>query len=284
MFDNAVLWYTPSDNGASLLSNPKLSFKMVTDVQTGEVDHYSCKFRGLRLRVYTSSNRVKIKGSLHIFANGGAHNHNQFTFMKLQQTIADVCRMLNMNAEDIEVHGLEFGLNLHPRFGVEGFLKSLVTYKGKQFNLFDPGQEGRRCKMQQYEIKIYNKGLQYGTPVSILRVEVKVNRMAVLNYRIQRLADLLLAENWLHCNKVLLEKLNAIIYRESLDRILLDKENRIYEVGTNSYSWGPEVMDKEQRRVLKMKFNRIIERYGTDKYQSQINDLIDLHFNHLMTN
>jgi hypothetical protein len=136
-----------------------------------------------------------------------------------------------------------------------------------------PGH-GKECfDLQQYGVKIYNKGLQYGIGKNILRIEKKVLVMHALNFGHLHLSDLTDSRLWVHCKKQLIDLLGDFLINEPFDLEHLTKnELRIYRsIVDESIRVN---LTRDQRKRYKKGFNNLVSEYGTINYKSILTQLV----------
>ena len=275
MYDFVKITIIQKGFAADLKGNNLLEFTTNVNVKTGEISEiYTAEYRNLKFIVYPSQ-RVEIKGSLHKYWNRGQHNYNDFSIEDIRKTINDLQSKFKINPLVASIHNLEIGLNINTPFDPNIFLKNLVVFKNTPFdNMRVKGQgKGKEVYMTQYGIKIYNKGLQYGTKEFILRYEKKITTMDSLKRGKIFLSDLTNPEFANHCLKQLLESYEELIVTEKLSEGLLSKpQKRIFELGLRKGSW--ETMSRKQRHRNKIMFNAIIQQYGTLNLKSKVMDLL----------
>jgi hypothetical protein len=107
--------------------------------------------------------------------------------------------MIGVSPHIIEVHAVEFGVNIHTDMPPDLILARFIFFKQKGFERqtkFKGSNRGyiQRCTLSNYQLKAYNKGLQYNLNENILRYEIKVTKMQFFKNKIsgiQYLNDLL---------------------------------------------------------------------------------------------
>ena len=280
MFDGLVVWLKAEDFTEPLLHNPSLRFETSLFEDSGEITRYIAELKGIKIFIYPSG-LVKLKGSIHKYANHGVHNFDQFTFKRLALAIYQLSSELKFDLDKAVVHSFEFGLNLITQFNPTEYFSSLISYKGKQFNNYDVG-DGKQCLLDKYIVKIYDKGKQYSCGSNILRIEVKVLKMAAVKLGIVYLKDLLNIEVWQRCMEHLLEVLDALIIFEKLNTDLSGVPKEVYIKGANPENWKKENITPNGRNKLKAKFNQVIRDYGINQYHQTVNDLTKYHFDCLI--
>lgn len=237
------------------------SLQRVTDTD-------SANFRGLDMcmkqRQSKDGYRFELKGSLHKYYNYGLHNYNQYTFNKLVQTINGLTNVIGISANDLELHGLEIGVNIPLPFAPTLLLKNLVSYGNKGFALIDKKQAklGLQCALSQYTLKIYNKGLQSKTKDNILRFEVKVNKMAVLEkYGLKTLSDLQQPKKVYPLVFLLLDTAKRIIWTDTKTDLnqMTAREQKQWLYYSNPRSW--EQMSNKKRFYHLEQWNILLKKY-----------------------
>jgi len=265
-----------------LLKNPPFELIEHTSRSTGEIN-YSGEFKGLKIQIFTSG-RIQIAGSLHKYYNDGFHNWNDFSVTNLKDVLNSLQSDLSINPVKASINNLEFGVNIVTLFCPNGLINDLLSFKWKQFNLMGiKGQgQGKECKaFNQYFVKIYNKGLQYSQPQNILRIEKKVITMAVLNFGLLSLSDLLNPDLWQHCKREIMNMLDEILINEPIYIGSLTKnEKRIYDAIVSQRNWNE--LERYKKMRYKKRFNEIISNYGRQQYRPIIVKLINEKFEQLI--
>lgn len=129
------------------------------------------------------------RGSLHLMRHG--NNYCQFTFCDLICQLKEIEIGLMIDLKSAKLMNLEFGVNIETDVSVSSIIQSLLTFKKETFNKFKVRNFGRYCSKTEYEVKIYDKGMEYVLPYQLLRFEVKFTKMRKLNQLgIYSLADL----------------------------------------------------------------------------------------------
>lgn len=200
-----------------LRKNPLLSFKNESDNETGELEKQRAKYKNLKFLIY-STNKTIIEGSIHKYHNAGLHNHNDFSFGQIVETIADISETFGFDAQQANLHGLEFGVNIRLGQNPSTVLNMIVCYGNDTVNkmiISDGGGHGITSKQSNYYVKIYNKSLQYNQDEHILRVEDKIIRMQqIKSLNINTLNDLTDRNKVASLGKVLFEMFDMLIIHE----------------------------------------------------------------------
>lgn len=266
-----------------LLNHTSLNFLTPINRITGDfIDEQSADYNGLKF-IIKNDRYIKLNGSFHKHMNNGDHNHNDFTINDFVEVLISLSAKFNINPFLDILHNLEFGVNILCPFNVQMFLNAIISYKGKEYNKEKYNGKGclLRFEFDQYELKIYDKGFQYGLDENILRIEIKVKKMEYFNSKsrsigIHNYADLLnpdkiktLSTHLLNAIKELLiddETINVDKIESRLDReLLLNGRNPKYWTGFKTRS-------KTYYRQLK-RFRKIVLKYGTNNLQNKTLEL-----------
>jgi len=280
-----------------------LDWHVSVNEKTGEVKTVKiAEYRGL---VFIEKGiRTYIKGSLHKYFNNGAHNYSDFTFNDLTEVITDFQNRFGIDPETTQLENVEFGVNIELPFRTDRILNSIVLHRGEPFKRFTQGN-GIECNHSQYFIKIYDKGSQYKLKNNLLRVEVKVIKMAYFQSQgvnIKTLNDLLNTENLQGMGELLTRTVKEIVYTDTKllnSSKLNDSERLTLANGSNPNYWNalkPNSIqyplgnnDPEYKRKRKCfyrelaRFEKILCKYDSDirntistKVRDKFTDLLEL--------
>ncbi len=125
-----------------------------------------------------------------------------------------------------------------------------------------------RAPLSQYEIKIYNKGLQYSQPINILRFEKKVVKMTnIIKGGILFLSELMKRGFAEKCLQELMRCFEETVVTEKINtKLLTNAELKIYEIDINPRYWGQA--SRKQKHKYKPLFTSIIDRLGMQKLKA----------------
>lgn len=165
-----------------LQSNPRLEFKSQLNRNTGELDEIKvCSLHGIDVYIKSLGYGV-IKGSLHIFKNGGRHNYDDFRWCQVFQAMDDLSDALGLDVRHLKLINLEWGVNIKIEIPPKGILTGLVMHKGACFKSRDINHGTYYvCKHAQFNVKVYDKGSQYLLPENIIRIEMAAKRSVYIN-------------------------------------------------------------------------------------------------------
>lgn len=258
----------------SLLTNDRLTFGALVDPQTGAVLNPIRRAidRGLTFRLVPrrtgQGDRIEVKGSLHKFHNDGEHNADQFTADDLLLTLDQLVMDYGIDPFDSKINTIEFGVNVVLPFAAAEVLQNLVSYKNKPFYRDARSQTPyHECRFQQFTVKLYDKGKQKGFGDCLLRVEIKVMKMAYFNntgVRLNALADLLNRVNYGPLGTLLVDTFSNILFDDpTIDPAALTPGERdIYQNGRNPRYWDiPKGLTPKQAAAHRQRLHRTEQRY-----------------------
>lgn len=257
-----------NDNGFSqrLRENPLFDFVVEINPDTGEQKdgRRTAKFKNLKIVLFPSG-LVEITGSLHKFANNGEHNYDSFTYQRLVHTIEEVAAGLEILPGCLNLHNVEFGININLDTSPSNFLDSILNYRFKLPDIRTFGGKGKLKEWQQqnYIVKVYDKKKQYRLYTNVLRFEVKTIAMIHLkSINIRTLADLLDVEKLKRLGVILSDTYKGLMIGEKLDKSQMSRsELRVYKNGMNPNFWY-DLNERRKRNYYRKQFEQVIRKYG----------------------
>ncbi|WP_108244866.1 hypothetical protein [Muricauda brasiliensis] len=268
-----------------LINHPLLEFHRSVSERTGELGTFTeASYHKCKIKVYDSG-RVIFSGSIHKMYNSikgieapnkhpKGFNGNQFHFQDIIEIRKHLCSLFNVPQKSLEFHNIEFGLNLHPFFNPQDFITWLLMFQGKEFQLIHD-RHYAESKHQQYRIKIYNKGVQYGMPFFVIRLEIGVLKMIHQSREVgvRTMADINLTTINL-AFEYLKKQLEKILYYDITinPKNLSKKQKGCIKDYKNDKYWF-ELEPKKRRRETK-KLNALIESKSKN-LKSKILHLLD---------
>lgn len=224
---------------------------------------------------------VKVKGSVHKFANEGKHNSDRFTLSRFRQVVSDLMPIVSSLDQ---VHGIEFGVNIITSFDPSELVRNLIAIRGKSFNRTDiSGKCYAESRFSQYIVKIYDKGKQYGLSRWILRIELKYFKLARLFPDGLQWKDLSEPETWERLGRILSAMFEEVIYWDpAIDMTKIpERDKTALKDGHNSFYWeGLKGNDHHGRK--RKKFQGLINKYRSsfpgirNMIRQEITQLIDI--------
>jgi hypothetical protein len=166
---------------------------------------------------------------------------------------------------------LQIGINLTVDFNPSEFLNYLIIHRGKPFTR----QTGKKkdyteCEHEQFYIKIYNKGLQYGLSKNILRIEVKFRKMEIPNrLGIPVLSDLLDVSKIKKLNEKFLDIFEEILIGGHIvtHEKLSNRDRLLFANGHNPNYWQ-QVIPKSDDYTIGSKSKEY--KKARKKYETQL--------------
>ncbi len=243
----------------------KFDFGLGISEVTGEVlkEKRSVNLKGMVFTYDRRYDSIRLKGSPHIYDNGGGKNNDRFTYKRFLKVAEELSEYI---APQDQINVLEFGLNIITPFAPSDFLQCLIAYKKKRFNR-EVHQRKDYCWVvySQYKVKIYNKGLQQGGE-NILRLEIHVNRMQWLSGPFPcgiTWGDLQKPTTWEILGGYLLKIFDEIIYYDpSVEYAdLPPKDRALIDEGNNPIFW--EKLNGLHQERVRDKYQTLIRKHGT---------------------
>lgn len=272
-----------------LINNSYLNFYSPANIQTGEIiNEKKAAYSGLEF-IIKNDQYVNLKGSFHKYMNEGLHNHNDFALNDFVEVLIDLSKKFELNPFTTTLHNLEFGVNVTLPFGVNKFLNSILSFKGKEYDKDTYSGKGNllRFSFDHYDLKIYNKSLQFNLTSNVLRFEISVKKMVYfknIGIDISKLSDLLNSTNFDKLKKQLLKAFSELlIYDNSIDTTTLPKiDKKILINGSNPKYWIEEKeKNKENFKKKRERFRLLILKHGKQNLQEIVHDLINSKWNSL---
>lgn len=223
------------------LDHSELNFKGEFDIRTSVVSHKEeAIYLGLKFIIYYDRNEPQkvnsmwVHGSLHKywnFLNGitapnqwndqlksKGYNGNAYTYLDFLRTLNDLEQRFGIDFERSTLHGFEYGLNINHNLNSGEVLDGVIMHYG---TLFNPERSKYkyllRAEKYQMQIKVYDKGLQYGELNETLRFEKKVTKMECIDrLDISSLNDLRNIQKWEDLKNDLLKCWNDILYIDNI--------------------------------------------------------------------
>lgn len=232
-------------------------FVEMVDTDTGEL-RYMCKLRG----------------SVHKYANRGAHNADAFRMSDLCRVFTELKEIYGVNPDITRLQNVEFGVNIKLSYDPRRVLNAVRTYKGKVFTRRD--KIGIEYKTKEYRIKIYDKGRQCGVPgfENVLRIEVKaiVSYLKKQGVCVPLLGDLLNVDIWRQFEAFFLNVLDDTIIFEAIPKETLSKKERLLFTLFNGDGW--QLLNRNVLYKRKTQFIELAERTGASSIKEELKRLV----------
>ena len=239
-----------------------------------------------------SATWIEVTGSLHKFWNKGT-NGNDFHYSDLLTSITDLCNELQVNPYEMTLHNLEFGVNIKPAINASKIAKNVICYKNTEsIKAIGSGIYFIEFPMQEYFVKLYDKGLQarmlWGIDIgNVLRFEIKAMRQRYFaDAGIKTVADLLNVDSL----KVLGKKINKVFGEVVFDDHTIDPDQmtapdrKVYTELCNPRKWAENKENRTSTIVAREnRFRAIVGKYGGLKLHSTLSEMINRKCSELMT-
>jgi len=274
----------PAAVGARLQRHPALSFIGKFDNATGAVvgdapciadygppvtigrncDNADGR-RALQFIVYPSG-RTIMHGSFHKYAHAGA-NWSDYTFTEFVATIADLCGTFDLDPHTLRLPQLEAGGNIKPPLRTSRTLQAIVCHR--EGHPFTPMRSNRGASLgivmerDQYAVKVYDKGRQFGLPADLLRIELNPDAWQRLRAKVlTTFGDLFIAE-------------------PSIDRPSLTTSQRTFvELARTANYWHE--LTKGKRHKARARYADIVERFAGRNLKDALGRTLDAKLNDLL--
>jgi len=236
---------------------------------------------------------LKVKGSLHKNHFYGK-NFQPFNWVDLQTQIHHICETLIIDPNKAQISTIEVGVNIVTPFNVTTFLKAnVIDYKGKQFKRYKADRNGVElglfCDLSQYQVKLYDKGLQNNLENNLMRFEKRFLRMQILkNKGVLYLSDLLDIQKVKKLKPLIVDSWkNVLIYDIENSKGLNNALGSDYELvlkGKNPRYWEEiKSIKRDRYNYQRGKFKNIVLKYGSN-YHSIVLDLVEKEWESLFNN
>ena len=250
-----------------LLNNDHLLFPLSNTSTDGEalnrwqIAHYKS------LEIGIKGDNSKLSGSLHKYRYNG-QNWQDFNLFDLQEVIHDLSETFEFDPEKAGINFIEIGVNIQLDADPTKLINCFVIYRNTSFEKMRTTGKGygKVAETENFDIKVYNKSLQYGLPFHLLRFEVKVKKMRFLeSFGIKglTLADLKRPDIYPKFKTMLLNVLSGIlIYNQDIDpdKTVNSNDRELLKLGQFADYW-----QRLDRRRKKEKLFRFTELTGMDE-------------------
>lgn len=283
----------PTSSVPYLLLNPNLNFKY-NILDSGEVSttkngfiNYTSELENLKISFLKKEGlyyHVKLTGSIHRYLHKGT-NYNNYNLEHLKRCINELSEVLGIEIDQCKVNSLEYGYNLPlGSINTQHVLKQILFYKGQrlEFKRYSEGDCFRFSKTH-YSIKFYDKGLQYNLAESLLRVELKVNKMQFLQSKgvnITRVSDLCSTQILNKIHTELIKACSSIIF--AANRTPLTSDFRTIKACSNFMNWQNPLFwsSLESKTLARHKSNYIkaLRSHSIATYKPKVIELMDSAF------
>lgn len=268
-------YFTPIE----LVNNPLLSFNIEVD-KNGEILKRISEYQNFKF-IIKNEKYININGSLHKFFNGGIHNHNDYTIKNHLEVCNKLTELFRINPFNATIHNIEFGVNIIIPFNTNDFLNSIILYKVRECETETFGGKGYllRFTFDHYQLKIYNKQLQYSLDESLIRFEIKVTKMEFFkkrNISLKTLSDTLKNENYpILVNLLLNAYSDLLIYDNSINlKKLNQRDKNTLLLGNNPKYWKEQIINGKEIKKKRTRFKLLVSKYGKRNIYKTVFEII----------
>lgn len=269
-----------------LLNNENLKFASLIDESTGEIIKQFTRdgkekqpkriavHKGLVFQYYLNSQKVFISGSLHAYSNHGDHNHNDFSLSAFLEVLKELETDFNILPNHVNITQLEWGVNINPPICPNQIINHSLFHKWQRFENRIDNKTGKyhQSVHTDYILKLYNKGLQFGTVNEILRFErkqlnyLKFSKSIGIGQTLQDLID----SDFKSLKSTLLTNWNEILF---FDPLMHTESKNVFKY-RDVLTW--EYYSTKSRKTRNKHFNKLREyniQFGGD-IQSKVSQII----------
>lgn len=257
---------------------------------------YPIRSKRENLFINITEKGATIENSLHKYFNqivsNENHNYNDFYFCDILFALDVLEEETNYPLKQTILTNLEFGFNIELNINPTLFLENNVLMYNFRSPCYDPKNEkGKKIKKftyTEYEIKIYNKSLQYKLPKNILRIEVKYTSKKQLNkLGIYNLSDLKKSENINALMQDFLRKYDKLLIVDAYNgNNQMSKRERDFMTHCTHPNYWIELSHTKHANTIsnqRMKLYKLIEKFNLDSWKNNLRKDIISKFNQLMT-
>ena len=182
--------------------------------------------------------QIKLSGSLHKYWH--QNNWKDYTFSELIESIRELYSLLNIAPYSNRIRCIEFGVNIETKHETKKILNSIISKNGVSPEIRNYMNKGylKRFNYSQYQVKIYDKSLEYRLDRQIIRFEIKVLKM-----------------QFLQSKRIYLNTLEDLTKIETLNQLRVLIENQFKSVQFHDYRIKlNEISNNRDRETLMMFF------------------------------
>lgn len=224
--------------------------------------------RNKQTNIMESTHNLEINGSLHKYYTNG-FNNTDYTYFDFVCTIYKLSKTFGINPFHCRITNLEFGVNINPKENIYHIISQCIFLKNKMPNVNNYNGKGymKVFEFAQYSVKMYDKGIQYGSDNNQLRFEIKAKKNQYLKFaNIITLADLFDIEKWNKLSNHLQEMLMRLLIYEDIDLNLMPHKDQLFYTKTMNSNYWYETHQKSKHTLKehRQKFKKLTNDYGNN--------------------
>ncbi|MBN4070744.1 hypothetical protein JYT76_03595 [Olleya sp. AH-315-F22] len=229
--------------------------------------------------LYKTKNNITVKymhetdniylfGSFHNLKNNGVHNFDQFTYFEFLKQLEYLQREFNIDISNCNIKRLEYGVNICPPSVTKNINKGLLLHSNE--TPLNKRKTDFRFEHSKYEIKCYDKAIQYKLKDNLMRFERNYLYATSLHKQdIYTLQDLTNSIHLQYFNNTLLQDWNNILIYDYTIRekeLTTRQRNKLKDYKNPIYWSGLNPRNRHRpKKILKEIINN-----HSDKLQEQI--------------
>ncbi len=296
MIDLITVYFIDKDNIEYIITKNRsknLSSKYIFDKNKLS---YPIRDNFQNFRINITEKKAYLENSIHKYYNikkgCGNQNYTDFSFCDFKYACDLLEKEVGFNIDDTTyLTRFEFGFNITLDKKPKNFIEDNVLMYNYKTPCYDPKYKHKekinKFSLNEYEIKIYDKSLQYNLKSNILRVEVKYKSRRIFNklgvFKLNDLKRKEVMENVF--NDFLCKVKKVIIIDDYKGHIMMNKKEREdFAKYTNPHFWNDLRKNKSKNipNKCKNKFLGLICKYKLDTTRDEVLKKLISKFNTLM--
>lgn len=255
--ESGEIYMTKSKRTGSLITKAKSNFQgyllELTEVTDQNFENKVCY--------------LVVHGSLHKNYFYGENVQN-FTKSQMLDEIENISNGLALNSSYANICNIEIGINiLMPISPIQFLDSSLLSYKGKRFEKYavDNGGKsiGYHCKLGQYSVKVYDKGLQYGLESNLMRIEARFVKMEAIGRITGDTLSTLKSLEKEDVKKIISNLWDGVLINELVNAPDIIKDSELYLQVTNfQYMKSLQKLNRRKHDYILDKFKKLCASHG----------------------
>jgi len=253
------------------------------------------------LKLVSTPKTAYLEGSLHSFhnaVNGLTSNHdkqkwvnyNDFTFSDLLKVLDILKEKLNYDLSQTKITICELGFNVIIDVPPKDFIDNHVLMYKLRYPCFNPKYKDRmkikKCELENYYLKIYDKSLQFGLSDNILRYEIGFKSDELKECDVCSLEDLRSEDRISSLCNSLMKKYESLMIVDDYSgnkRMSVSNRNKMIKY-TNPQFWLNNKGKYNSRSKHKAELGQIIRENKLDTRKKYLRNLIIEKYNYLILN
>jgi hypothetical protein len=277
------------DDADEILNNPNLNFienrESITGKKHIEKSGLYTQFanlENLKIEVIRGNKlnrpQIKLSGSLHKYWH--QNNWQDFTISECKESINEICSILDITPQSTRIRSIEFGVNIETTHQPKKILNSIISKNGVSPEIRNYLNKGylKRFNYSQYQVKIYDKSLQYCLDRYLIRFEIKVLKMQFLQTKgifLNTLEDLTKIETLEKLREIISIQFNSIQfhdYRINLKEISnnRDRETLMMLLQANYLETYKAIHTKKAFYNRIERLENLVSKYAPDNLKNEL--------------